>query len=612
MIDSKTLKKRARDHVRHHYMLLVVMCAVSIFLGTEFSSIVSNAQTWYDILRNRETELDMEGVLDNLGDRSGVAGKLINNARGVNLDTGRDEAESRIRALKAKSDPNAMLGRQKGVLATVMNSLDSGRLYVTLGAALYSVVQSRQAVVVILILVSMVAYGGVWVFLRLLYRGTLRRAFLETRIYARMPMSHLLHFRMTRRWVRASLTLLLAAVYETLWDLTLVGGFIKRYSYFLVPYIVAENPDIHPREAITLSRRMMNGHKWECFRLELSFVGWMLLGFVTFGATEALWSVPYRVAAFTEYYALLREEARAKGLEGAQLLNDECLYAPADEIVRLRRYADIALREDLIEENIVELTPRQRFFAHNFGIWWGTLPEKIVYSRQEGLRQQTRIDRMELRGDAYPHRLNPLWSRDKIVITGKVSYLTPVTVWTLVAVFFAFCTVGWLWEVGLHLMTHGTFVNRGVLHGPWLPIYGCGVVLISVLLYRFRTQPALEAVSVVVLCGFVEYMTSLLMELSKGMRWWDYTGYFLNLHGRICAEGLAMFAVGGMVAVYLLVPIIDNLVTRVKPRILIPLCVILMLCFTGDMLYSQFVPNAGAGITDDPEVTAMVRETLNL
>ena len=148
------------------------------------------------------------------------------------------------------------------------------------------------------------------------------------------------------------------------------------------------------------------------------------------------------------------------------------------------------------------------------------------------------------------------------------------------------------------VISDGEFVNRGMLHGPWLPIYGGGVVMIAVLLYRFRRKPALEAALVVVLCGFVEYMTSYLTELSRGMRWWDYTGYFLNLNGRICGEGLAVFALGGMAAIYLLVPIIDAAVIRIKPKVLIPVCVVLMVIFSADWVYSQFKPNMGAGITD--------------
>ena len=53
-------------------------------------------------------------------------------------------------------------------------------------------------------------------------------------------------------------------------------------------------------------------------------------------------------------------------------------------------------------------------------------------------------------------------------------------------------------------------------------------------------------------------MTSLLMEIfNDGTKWWDYSGYFLNLHGRICAEGLLVFGVGGMIVVYILAPLID-------------------------------------------------------
>ena len=163
--------------------------------------------------------------------------------------------------------------------------------------------------------------------------------------------------------------------------------------------------------------------------------------------------------------------------------------------------------------------------------------------------------------------------------------------------------MGWLWEVSLHLLNDGTFVNRGVLHGPWLPVYGSGVVLILVILYRFRKNMVYEFCSAVVLCGFVEYYTSVFLELThNGMRWWDYTGYFLNLNGRICAEGLLVFGLGGCAAVYFLAPMIDNLLKKAKPKLLKVICVILVLCFIGDNIYSHFVPNTGEGITSDVEV----------
>ena len=594
MLDRKAIRRQARQHLKRHYALLVLLCAVSIFLGTEFNGVVSNAQSWYDVLTGQVTEVDIEGIREERGSMNRIVDDLIED----NLEAAQEDVAARMQTLRDEADSASMLWRSRGVLAALMNNVNSGHLYVQLGTALHGIVHSQQIAAVIMILGSALLHALVWVFLKNVYRAIMRRAFLETRTYKVFPTSHLFHLKQVRRWTRASLSLLLTAVYGTLWDLTIIGGIIKHYSYFMVPFIVAENPDIRPRQAITLSRRMMNGHKWECFLLELSFIGWMILGFVTFGAVDALWTVPYRMAAYTEYYAALRREAREKGLDGAELLNDECLYAPAEEQALRQRYAELVRHKEVIDEDIVALSPAQRFFARNFGIWTASLEEKLVYSRQEGLRQRTRVGMQELGGEAYPERLNALWTRESEALNGKVTYLTPCTVWSLIVVFFAFCLVGWVWEVSLHLISDGEFVNRGVLHGPWLPIYGGGVVMIAVLLYRLRRKPLLEALAVVVLCGLVEYFTSYFMELSRGMRWWDYTGYFLNLNGRICGEGLAVFAVGGMAAIYLLVPVIDAMVTRIKPRILIPVCIALLVFFAGDLVYSHFEPNTGAGITD--------------
>lgn len=596
--DRKRVKAAARRHVKRHYVLLIVLCAVSIFLGTEFTGVVSNAQTWYDLLTGQETQLDMEGVR---GQRSGNR-QVIDDLIEGNLEAGREEAAARLQEMQS-AQTDSMLGRSRGVFAALANNLSSGQLYATLGTALNAVIRSQKATGVIMILLSVALQAVVWIFLRNMYRAVMRRTFMETRVYEAYTLNHLLHFRLVKRWNRAALTLLMQSVYQTLWDLTIVGGFIKHYSYYMVPWIVAENPDIRPREAIMLSRRMMNGHKWECFLLEFSFIGWRLLGFVTFGAVNVLWTVPYRVAAGAEYYAALREAARHDGLEGAAQLNDDCLFAAADKSALRQRYGEILRLEGVLDEDIVELTPVRRFFAVNFGIWLGSLDEKKVYSRQAGLRQQTRVGRLELEGKAYPQRMNPLWTREGAALTGKVNYLAPCTVWSLIVAFLAFCIFGWVWEVSVTLASIGKFVNRGALHGPWLPIYGTGVIMISVLLYRFRRKPALEAVLVMLLCGLVEYWISYFMERSYGMRWWDYTGYFLNLNGRICGEGLAVFAVGGMAAVYFLVPLIDEAVTKVKPRILVPVCIVLMVVYMADWTYSQFVPNVGTGITDIGEET---------
>lgn len=136
------------------------------------------------------------------------------------------------------------------------------------------------------------------------------------------------------------------------------------------------------------------------------------------------------------------------------------------------------------------------------------------------------------------------------------------------------------------------------MHGPWLPVYGGGVSLILVALARWRRSPLKEAVLIILLCGVVEYMTSYYLEVTKGMRWWDYTGYFLNLDGRICCEGLMVFAVGGMAAVYFLTPFVDSLLSKLPTKLLVTASIVLTLAFVADVIYSHHVPNIGEGITD--------------
>ena len=83
------------------------------------------------------------------------------------------------------------------------------------------------------------------------------------------------------------------------------------------------------------------------------------------------------------------------------------------------------------------------------------------------------------------------------------------------------------------------------------------------------------------------------------MRWWDYSGYFMNFQGRICLEGLVVFALGGCAAVYLVAPSLDHLFCKIPVKIKKIICVVLVVLFVADMVYSAFVPNIGEGITDN-------------
>ena len=71
---------------------------------------------------------------------------------------------------------------------------------------------------------------------------------------------------------------LLVGIYVFLWSLLFViPGIIKSYSYAMTPYILYEHPEYSPNEAITASRKMMDGNKFRLFCLSFSFIGWSLL-----------------------------------------------------------------------------------------------------------------------------------------------------------------------------------------------------------------------------------------------------------------------------------------------------------------------------------------------
>ena len=94
-----------------------------------------------------------------------------------------------------------------------------------------------------------------------------------------------------------------------------------------------------------------------------------------------------------------------------------------------------------------------------------------------------------------------------------------------------------------------------------------------------------------------------------GTRWWDYTGYFLNLNGRICAEGLLVFGVAGMAVVYVLAPLLDGALRKLPAKAITAAALVLLGIFVADQVYSSIQPNTGAGITDY-EASAAVMEEL--
>jgi len=95
-------------------------------------------------------------------------------------------------------------------------------------------------------------------------------------------------------------------LFTALWALLLIiPGIIKGYSYAMAPFILKENPDMAVMDAISESKRMMEGHKGSLFYLHLTFLGWLILGTLAFGI-GLLFVTPYIQAAEAEFYKSLK------------------------------------------------------------------------------------------------------------------------------------------------------------------------------------------------------------------------------------------------------------------------------------------------------------------
>ena len=99
---------------------------------------------------------------------------------------------------------------------------------------------------------------------------------------------------------------LMTSLFTFLWSLLFViPGIVKAYAYSMAYYIKLDHPDYGWNACITASRQLMDGHKWEKFVLDLSFLGWIIVGSLCLGV-GTLWVTPYMEAANAQFYEYVR------------------------------------------------------------------------------------------------------------------------------------------------------------------------------------------------------------------------------------------------------------------------------------------------------------------
>ena len=162
----------------------------------------------------------------------------------------------------------------------------------------------------------------------------------------------------------------------------------------------------------------------------------------------------------------------------------------------------------------------------------------------------------------------------------------------IILLFFIYAFTGWCIEVVLKYIQFHRFINRGFLTGPVCPIYGCGAVLITVVIGNLASVESGLVMTFAlsfVICGVVEYLTSLILEKIFHARWWDYSQKPMNLHGRVWIGNLLLFGLGGIAIIHILNPVIYKFLNLFSLRTREAAASILLVIIAVDFVISYFV-----------------------
>ena len=152
--------------------------------------------------------------------------------------------------------------------------------------------------------------------------------------------------------------------------------------------------------------------------------------------------------------------------------------------------------------------------------------------------------------------------------------------------FFIYCFLGWVWESCYVSAKNREWINRGFLHGPMLPIYGSGAIIVLICTIGVRDQIVLTFLFGMIGATILEYVTGAYMERLFRVRYWDYSHMPLNLKGYICLPVSLGWGAFSVLLVRVIHVPIENLVLQIPERIAEVVSVVCSFAFAADFTLS--------------------------
>ena len=167
-------------------------------------------------------------------------------------------------------------------------------------------------------------------------------------------------------------------------------------------------------------------------------------------------------------------------------------------------------------------------------------------------------------------------------------------------IFMIYAIIGWLYEVFLEVIVYNWgFSNRGVLTGPYLPVYGFGALIFVICFYRIiKNKPLKQKIMLIPViflacmtsATLLELITSYICEFFMGSwPWQTYESYKYNFEARIALSPSIRFGLGGAIFLYLMQPLFEKLITKLQGKKLNFICLSLAIILVIDIIFSLII-----------------------
>ena len=183
--------------------------------------------------------------------------------------------------------------------------------------------------------------------------------------------------------------------------------------------------------------------------------------------------------------------------------------------------------------------------------------------------------------------------------------------------FMVYSFIGWILEMLVVAMIKGNFTPRGFLIGPYLPIFGIGAILITLLLSKYEGDILVLFIMSAFLGAILEYFVSYILEKIFKTRWWNYEMDKFNLNGRVCLSTTIGFGILGVMVIIFFNPLFITIINNLSLGTQKFLATFLAFIFIIDVIISFNVISKiklvdfGKGKDTTEEVSAKVREVLS-